>query len=161
MIQPGNHLHQKSALLSWIVFLKVLKSLSLAALAIFLLGYLHRDPVELVVEVANAVNLPSTSTVFTHAVSLAMGLTVGKEIALAMTAFGYSVLLAIEAVGLTRRMAWARWFTIAITASLLPFEIYEIVHRPGEPLRIATFVVNIGIVIYLYKRKDAFEPPGR
>ena len=153
-------MHQKSALLSWIVLLKVIKSLSLAALAVFLLGYLHRDPVDLVVKVANAVNLPSTSTVFTHAVSLAMGLTLRKQIALAATAFGYSVLLAIEAVGLTRRLAWARWFTIGITASLLPFEIYEIVHRPGEPLRMGTFILNVGIVIYLYRRKDAFEPPG-
>lgn len=153
-------MHQKSALLSWIVGLKVVKSLSLAALGIFLLGYLHRDPVELVVELANAVNLPSTSRVFTHAVALAMGLTVRKQIALASTAFGYSLLLAIEAVGLTRRLAWARWFTIGITASLLPFEIYEILHRPGEPLRIATFIINVGIVIYLYKRKDAFEPPA-
>jgi uncharacterized membrane protein (DUF2068 family) len=153
-------LHQKSALLSWIVFLKVIKSLSLAALAVFLLGYLHRDPVELVVEWATKVNLPSTSTAFTYAISLAMGLTVRKQIALAATAFGYSVLLGIEAVGLTRRRAWARWFTIAITASLLPFEVYEILHRPGEPLRIATFIINVGIVIYLYKRKEAFEPPG-
>ncbi len=153
-------MHQKSTLLSWIVFLKVVKSLSLAALAIVLLGFLHRDPVELVVNLANAVNLPSTSTVFTHAVSLAMGLTVRKEIALAATAFGYSVLLAIEAVGLARRLAWARWFTIGITASLLPFEVYEIVHRPGEPLRMGTFVLNVAIVIYLYKRKDVFEPPG-
>jgi uncharacterized membrane protein (DUF2068 family) len=132
----------------------------LAALAIFLFGYLHRDPVELVIELASAVNLPSTSTVFAHAVSLAMGLTVRRQIALAITASGYSALLGIEAVGLTRRRAWARWFTIAITASLLPFEVYEIVHRPGEPLRIATFIINVGIVIYLYKRKDAFEPPG-
>jgi uncharacterized membrane protein (DUF2068 family) len=150
-------LHQKSALLSWIVVFKIIKSLSLAALGAFLLGYLHHDPVDLVVTLANRVNLPSTSRVFTHAVSLAMGLTVGKQIALATTAFGYAVLLAIEAVGLARRRGWARWFTIAITSSLLPFEIYEIARRPGEPLRILTFIVNVGIVIYLYKRKDAFE----
>jgi uncharacterized membrane protein (DUF2068 family) len=145
--------------LSWIVFFKVVKSVSLAALAVFLLGYLHRDPVVLVVELANVMNLPSTSAVFTQAVSLAMGLTVRKQIALAVTAVGYSVLLGIEAVGLTRRAAWARWFTIGITASLLPFEIYEILRRPGEPLRIATFIINIGILIYIYKREEMFEPP--
>jgi len=150
--------HQKSILLSWIVFFKVLKSLTLAALGAFLLGYLHHDPVTLVVRAANALDLPSTSRLFTHAMSLAMGLTVAKQIALALTSFGYSALLGTEAVGLARRRAWARWFTIGVTASLLPFELYEIALRPGEPVRILTFIVNVAILIYIYYRKEAFEP---
>jgi uncharacterized membrane protein (DUF2068 family) len=150
--------HQKSAILSWIVFFKVVKCVSLTTVGVFLFHYLHSDPVALVVRAANAIDLPSTSRLFTHAVDLAMGLTVGKQIALALTSFAYAILLGAEAVGLALRRHWARWFTISITSSLLPFEIFEIVRRPGEPIRILTFIVNVAIVIYLYRRKEVFEP---
>jgi uncharacterized membrane protein (DUF2068 family) len=151
-------MHERSALVSWIVAFKVIKAVVLAALGLFLLGYLHRDPVQVVIGLANTVNLSSTSTFFYHAIAFAMHLTTRKQIGLALTAFGYSALLSVEAVGLARRRGWARWFTIGITASLLPIELYEIARQPGEPIRLVTFVVNAAIVIYLYKRKEAFEP---
>jgi uncharacterized membrane protein (DUF2068 family) len=150
--------HQRSWLLSWIVFLKFVKSASLVAIGTFLLESLHRDPVEVVVALANRIDLPATSSIFTHAVTLAMGLTVGKEVALACTSFTYAALLGVEGVGLAMRRHWARWFTIGVTGSLLPFELYEIAMRPTSPLRYLTFVVNVGIVVYLYKKKEAFEP---
>jgi uncharacterized membrane protein (DUF2068 family) len=151
-------MHQRSAFVSWIVVFKVIKSLALAGLGMFLLGYLHRDPVQVVLDLANTINLSSTSTFVYHALSFAMHLTTRKQIGLAITAFSYSALLGTEAVGLARRRGWARWFTIGITSSLLPIELYEIMRRPGEPIRLVTFVANVAIVIYLYKRKEAFEP---
>src|SRR5438045_9214637 len=99
-------LRQKSWLLSWIVFLKGVQPAALAALGAFLFGYLHRDSVELVVRAADYLNLPSTSGVFTRAIAFAMGLTVGKQIALAVTSFGYAIVLGIEAVGLAMRRGW-------------------------------------------------------
>jgi uncharacterized membrane protein (DUF2068 family) len=151
-------MHQKSTFLSWVVAFKVVKSVLLGALGAFLLGYLHRDPVQVVVSVANTINLSSTSTMFYRAVSFATHLTTRRQVALALTAFGYSALLGTEAVGLALRRSWARWFTIGMTASLLPFEVYEIIRRPGEPIRIATLVVNIFVLVYLIQRKEVFEP---
>src|SRR3954470_23938240 len=115
-------MHQRSVFISWIVAFKVIKSLLLAGLGMFLLGYLHHDPVQVVVQLANTVNLSSTSTFFYHAVSFAIHLTTRKQIGLALTAFGYSALLGTEAVGLARRRGWARWFTVGVRASLLPIE---------------------------------------
>jgi uncharacterized membrane protein (DUF2068 family) len=151
-------MHEKSTFLSWVVAFKIFKSVLLSALGVFLLGYLHRDPVQTVVKLASTVNLSSTSTMFYRAMSFAMHLTTGRQIALAITSFCYAVLLGTEAVGLWLRRSWARWFTIGVTASLLPFELYEIVRRPGEPIRIGTFIINVAVLIYLFKRKEAFEP---
>jgi uncharacterized membrane protein (DUF2068 family) len=149
--------HQKSWVLSWIVAFKVVKVVALLTAGALLLRYAHRDPVSVLVDLATAVHVPLTSRLFAQALEVAMSLTPGRQIAVASTAFGYAGLLATEAVGLTLRRGWARWFTIAITASFLPIEILEIARRPGSLLRILTFVVNIAIVIFLYRRKEDFE----
>jgi uncharacterized membrane protein (DUF2068 family) len=150
--------HQKSALLSWIVAFKVLKSTLLTALGVVIFRYSHRDPVSVLWHFALAIHLPVTSRLFDRALRIATGLTVRRQIALGLTAFGYAALLGTEAIGLSLRRGWARWFTISITSSLLPFEVYEIWRDPAGPIRWLTFIANIAIVIYLYGRKEVFEP---
>ena len=60
-----------------------------------------------------------------------------------------------EGVGLYRRRAWARWFTIGATSSLIPLELYEI-NREVRLLRGVILGLNAAVVIYLFKRKDVF-----
>jgi uncharacterized membrane protein (DUF2068 family) len=61
-----------------------------------------------------------------------------------------------EGVGLYLRRGWARWFTIGATSSLIPIEVFEIVREP-RPLRVAILVLNVAVVVYLWKRKEVFE----
>jgi uncharacterized membrane protein (DUF2068 family) len=65
--------------------------------------------------------------------------------------FVYSALLIIEGVGLCRRKRWAEFLTAGITASLLPFEFYELFHRVTATGVIITFV-NIAILVYLLRQ---------
>lgn len=150
--------HQKSTMLSWIVAFKVVKAGLLTALGIVIFRYAGRDPVNLLWRLAMAIHLPSTSHLFERGLILATGLTMRRRMALGLTAFGYASLLGVEAIGLAMRRAWARWLTIGITGSFLPLELYEIGRDPAGPIRWLTFLVNVGIVIYLYRRKEAFEP---
>ncbi len=46
---------------------------------------------------------------------------------------------------------WAEWFTVLVTASFVPLEIYEIARHPGA-IRIGALVVNLAIVAYLVAR---------
>jgi uncharacterized membrane protein (DUF2068 family) len=62
--------------------------------------------------------------------------------------FVYSALFLIEGVGLCRRKRWAEILTVVITASLLPFELYELFHRVTATGAVIT-VVNIAILGYL------------
>lgn len=150
-----------AALLPWIVAFKAFKSTTLLALGIALLTTRHSDPVELLFSLALAVHLPFSSRLFDRALNLALNLSVGKEIALAITAFGYAALMGTEGVVLYLRKSWARWFTIVATASLIPLEVYEIAREPHF-MRVAISIVNIGIVVYLYRRPEIFEiaPPN-
>jgi uncharacterized membrane protein (DUF2068 family) len=142
--------------LPWIVAFKAFKSVTLAALGVALITERHGDLVDLFTRLALAVHLPLTSALFSRAVTLASSLTVGRVTALALTAFGYAILMGTEGIGLYYRKHWARWFTIIATSSLIPIEVYEIVRDP-RPLRIVVLLVNIAIVGYLYRRREIFE----
>src|SRR5262249_50655456 len=71
--------------------------------------------------------------------------------AIGVGTFVYAAVFAIEGVGLAMRKRWAEYLTIAITASFLPLEIYELVRRTSVP-RILTIAANIAIVAYLTAR---------
>lgn len=147
---------QTHSVVLWIVAFKAFKSVTLAALGAVLLATRHADPADLLIRIGLTVHLPLSSELFRRAVMFASSLTVGRVTALALTAFGYAILMGTEGAGLYYRKRWARWFTIIATSSLIPIEVYEIVREP-RLLRIAVLLANVAIVIYLYGRKEVFE----
>ena len=147
---------RSSSLLPWIVAFKAVKSALLTVLGATLLLAIHRDPIDLLMRVALAIHLPLTSRLFDRALTLAVRATPKKEVALAITAFGYAIVMGTEGVGLYLRRRWARWFTIGATSSLIPVEVYEIVNEP-RLLRVLVLLLNVAVVVYLWKRKEVFE----
>ena len=146
----------RGSLLPWIVAFKAVKTVALTALGLTLLFGIHRDPVEMVMRIAQVVHLPVTSRLFDLLSAFAVNATPQKELTLAITALGYAVVIAVEGVGLHLRRAWARWFTIGVTGSLIPLEVYEILQKQ-EPIREVILVLNIAVLVYLWRRKEAFE----
>ena len=101
-------------------------------------------------------HLPLTSRVLDHAIAFLSTLTVTKQTTLALSAFAYAVLMAAEGVALHLRKPWVRWFTIVATSSLIPIEVYEIVHEV-HVVRVMVLVVNVGVVAYLWRRTDIVD----
>jgi uncharacterized membrane protein (DUF2068 family) len=146
----------RDGLLLWIIAFKAFKAVTLTALGISLLAARHADPTQVLVRLANAVHLPLTSRLFERLAQTVGSITTTKETALALTAFGYATLMGAEGFALHLRKPWARWFTIVATSSLIPIEIYEIV-REIHPIRVLVVLANIGIVVYLWQRKEMFN----
>jgi uncharacterized membrane protein (DUF2068 family) len=86
-----------------------------------------------------------------RAIIFVTGLSRQRIGALGLVALFYAALFATEGVGLWRERRWAEYLTIIATGSLIPLEIWESVHRP-TPMKFATFVVNVAVVIYLVVR---------
>jgi uncharacterized membrane protein (DUF2068 family) len=63
----------------------------------------------------------------------------------------YTAVALLEGIGLWMRRTWAEWLTVLFTASLIPFELWELIKRPpGHRLPIAaTLFLNVVIVAYL------------
>jgi uncharacterized membrane protein (DUF2068 family) len=65
-------------------------------------------------------------------------------------AFVYAAVSLAEGIGLYLEKAWAEYLTLGITASFLPWEIFEVFHR-ATWVRVALLVVNTVIFVYLLK----------
>ena len=82
-------------------------------------------------------------------------------------AFVYTLVRMIEGYGLWHLRPWAEWFAIISGGIYLPFEIYEIFHKPSI-LKFAILLGNILIVLYLiyvrwesnYQKKHPTEIPN-
>ena len=83
-----------------------------------------------------------------HALAWFSGLSTSRVEAIGAVTLSYAAIFAIEGVGLWLRRRWAEWLTTIVTASLVPLEVWEIVHRPTAG-KAAVLVVNIAIVWYL------------
>lgn len=64
--------------------------------------------------------------------------------------FSYAALGMAEGIGLYLEKAWAEYMTLGITASFLPWEIFEVIRRV-TPVRSGLLVVNILVFSYLLK----------
>jgi uncharacterized membrane protein (DUF2068 family) len=144
-----------ASLLPWIVAFKAIKAVLLTASGVAVLFAIHRDPIDLVLQFAQAVHLPLTSRLFDRILMLATRTTPTKEVAVALAAFGYAILMGTEGVGLYLRRSWARWFTIGVTSSLMPIEVYEIVREP-RIVRGLILALNVAVVAYLWRRREVF-----
>jgi uncharacterized membrane protein (DUF2068 family) len=75
----------------------------------------------------------------------------------AIGSFVYSALLFVEGVGLCLRRRWAEFLTVGITASLLPFEFYELYQRvtaTGVVVTLLNFAIVVYLIVRLYARKS-------
>jgi uncharacterized membrane protein (DUF2068 family) len=71
----------------------------------------------------------------------------------------YGTVEGIEALGLWYQRRWAEYLTFLVTASLLPFEIYEIATRTTA-FKVIAFVINVAVVVYLLLAKRLFGLRG-
>ena len=71
----------------------------------------------------------------------------------------YAALEGLEAVGLWLQRRWAEYLTFIVTVSLLPLEVWELVHRL-TPFKIVAFIVNVAIAVYLLSAKRLFGIRG-
>jgi uncharacterized membrane protein (DUF2068 family) len=79
------------------------------------------------------------------------GLDARKLERLGVGTFVYALVFLVEGVGLLLRRRWAEYLTTIVTASFVPFEVYEMVRSPSI-LKALGIVVNISIVVYLVAR---------
>jgi uncharacterized membrane protein (DUF2068 family) len=77
----------------------------------------------------------------------------------AVIALVYATIEGVEAVGLWYAKRWAEYLTLIVTASLLPVEVYELIHH-ATPFKGVALVVNLAIVVYLLLAKRLFGLRG-
>lgn len=85
----------------------------------------------------------------TRAISWFSGLSEARVHQVRLITLTYAAVFAVEGIGLWMQRRWAEWLTVIITASLIPLELWELIHRPSIGAA-GVLLANCLIVGYLY-----------
>jgi len=140
-----------TGLLRLIAVFKLVKAFALIAAGITALRLVHADVGTVLETWVLRLGFDPGSSLVNHAIQKACEIPQDDIWELGAVGFIYAGLFMTEGIGLWLAKRWAEWFTVIITGSLVPFEIYETVQRPSG-LRIMVLVVNIAVVVYLIHR---------
>jgi len=141
---------QKHAALRYIAVYKFLKALGLLVLAAVVLGFVHTPWLEATAKWVEELPLRTGHGVLVHWMEQLLGLSPQRFELIGIGALVYASLFAVEGWGLWRGKRWAEYLTVFATASLIPFEVWELL-RHVTPLKIGAIVLNVAIVIYLWR----------
>jgi uncharacterized membrane protein (DUF2068 family) len=135
-----------------IALFKLVKAVTLIALGIGALSLLqHSDAFETMRRFTRELGVDPNHRFVNRTIAKVSGLDHRRLEEVGAGTFVYAAVFLTEGTGLLLRKRWAEYLTIIVTASFIPFEIYEMVHKPSAPKAVG-IVVNALIVGYLVLR---------
>jgi uncharacterized membrane protein (DUF2068 family) len=140
-----------NAMIRLIAAFKLLKAILLIAVGVGALKLLHQDAADSLDRWAAMLGFDPGNQYVANALQKLANLTPNKIKGLGVGSFVYAGLFLIEGVGLWMVRRWAEWFTVIVTSSLVPVEIYEI-HRHPSPVKILVLMINLAVAGYLVNR---------
>jgi uncharacterized membrane protein (DUF2068 family) len=142
--------HPHRAGLRVIAIYEIAKTLCLLLVAAAAFHLDHQQNFEQLVHWLEHLPLTDSSPLRWKLVAALQAFGPSRFVAVGLVTLGYAVLFGIEGVGLLMGKYWAEWFTVIATASLIPLELYETLHRFGW-LKLAALLGNVAIVVYLVR----------
>ncbi|HEX4319277.1 MAG TPA: DUF2127 domain-containing protein [Acidobacteriaceae bacterium] len=134
--------------LELIAVYKLLQAALLVAVGVGALKLLHKDVADVLTNIAQGLRMNPEGRLVGFLLDKASLLDDHRLRQISLFLFGYAGLGVLEGIGLMLEKVWAEYFTSIITASFLPFEIFELMHRITW-FRITLLVVNLAVLAYL------------
>jgi uncharacterized membrane protein (DUF2068 family) len=137
----------------WLILIaayKLMQALLFVVIGVGALQLLHKDIGDLLTQLADHLRFNPESRFVNFVLDKASLLNDPLLRRIGVAAFSYAALGMAEGIGLYLEKVWAEYLTLAITASFLPWEIFE-VFRKLTYFRVSLLVVNALVLIYLLK----------
>lgn len=150
----------------WLVLIASYKSLQALLFALIGLGarhLLHKDVGDELAALADHLRFNPESRLINFILDRASLLNDPILRRIGLLAFSYSAVSFLEGIGLYLEKAWGEYLTLIITASFLPWEIFEIFRRQTL-IRFGLLAVNLLVFWYLLQllisgaRRRAISP---
>ena len=141
---------QKHAALRYIAAYKFAKALGLFLVAVVVLGFVHTPWLEAAATWVQDLPIRTGHSLLIHWMDELLGMNPRRFEVIGVGACVYATLFVIEGWGLWRGKRWAEYLTVFATASLIPLEVWELL-RHVTALKIGAIVLNVAIVIYLWR----------
>ena len=142
------HRHDKGLVL--IAAYKLLQALLIAAIGVGAVRLLNKDASDVLAGVADHLHFNSEWRLVKFILDKATLLDNRLLWRIELAAFSYAALGVLEGIGLYLEKAWAEYLTLAVTASFLPWELFEILRRVTW-FRSGLLVANVLIFFYLLR----------
>ena len=142
----------------WLVLigvLKLMKALLFILLGVGALHLLHKDLVDALMDVIVALRFDPENRFVNLVLEKVALLDPHRLRVISIAIFCYAALDIIEGAGLALEKTWAEYLTLILTASFLPWELFEII-RHVTWWKVVLLLLNTLVVIYL-----AFHVQGR
>lgn len=133
-----------------IALFKFAKVLCLALVAFVAFGLVHAAWLDRFTHWVLQLPLQSGHAVLTRWINDLLGLSPRRFELIGGAALAYASVFAVEGWGLWTGRRWAEYLTVFATASLIPFEVWEIGHHFGW-LKVGALLINLAIVVYLWR----------
>lgn len=131
-----------------IAFAKLFKAAGLIMIGIVALRMSTTAETDAVHRVGATTGLQPGSHLIHEALARVSGLSAHQLREIGVGTFLYATLFLIEGVGLLAQKRWAEYFSIIITGSFIPVELYEAFER-FTVLRVLAIPLNVAAVAYL------------
>jgi uncharacterized membrane protein (DUF2068 family) len=141
---------QHNKFLILIAAYKGLQALLFAAVGVGALRLLHQDVGDVFEGIRDALHFNPESRFINFILDKATLLNDPILRRIGAVAFSYSAISLAEGIGLYLEKAWGEILTLVITASFLPWEIFEIFRRLTW-IRVSLLIINILVFLYLLK----------
>jgi uncharacterized membrane protein (DUF2068 family) len=157
---PSHKQSHSTRLIRLIGLFKLLKAILLVAVGVGAFKMVHSDITDVATRLVTGLGLDPGGRHVGQLLLETANLTPDKIRAVGVGSFLYAALFLTEGTGLLMAKRWAEWFSVIITSSLVPFEIYEI-HRHPTMLKVVALLVNLAFVAYLLYRIRIESPTSR
>ena len=138
----------------WILLIgafKIVKGLLLVATGIGALRLLHKDVAQVIAHWIEVLRVDPDNRYIHALLTRALNISDRTLKEISAGTLTYAALFLTEGGGLLFRKRWAEYFTIIVTTSLLPIELYELIRHPTVA-KTVVILVNLAIVAYLAGR---------
>ena len=152
--------HTSNRWLTLIAVYKLLQAMLLISVGLGALRLMHRDIANVFLGFVTEMRVNTDGRLVSYLLDKAA--TVDDPMLRRITTFVfvYAGLGLLEGIGLYLEKVWAEYFTAIITASFLPLEVMEILHRVTW-VRLGLFVANLGVFLYLLAHLRNTAPARR
>jgi uncharacterized membrane protein (DUF2068 family) len=141
---------QHNKFLILIAAYKLLQAMLFVAVGVGAMRLLHKDIGDVLTDLATALRFNPESRFVNFVLDKASVLNDPILRRIGVAAFCYSGLSLAEGIGLYLERAWGEILTLIITASFLPWEIFEIIQKLTW-IRVALLFINVLVFLYLLK----------
>ena len=140
----------QSKLLPLIAAFKILKALSLFALAFGLHHLRVGNSESIILDWCRIIRVDPDNRIAHGIISKITGLPPARLHELGIGTFFYGLMFATEGTGLLLKQRWAEYMTIITTFTFLPLEIYEVIFTPNRKIvKAIVLLINVAILVYL------------